>query len=206
MDTNRTAAAYDKIAYHWDSDEFYRENGIAEHERALRFVGSGGHAIDVGCGSSGRIIELLLGHGLQVEGFDISPKMLRLAKLRHPEVEFHLGDITTWEFPKAYDLISAWDSVWHVPLDKQELMLSKLLGALAPGGVLISTTGGVDVPGEASNPDLHGEEIYHAALGLPTVLKVIADAGCVCRHLEYDQPEKDNPGSHVYFIVQKLKV
>jgi RimJ/RimL family protein N-acetyltransferase len=42
--------------------------------------------------------------------------------------------------------------------------------------------------------------MYHATLGIPKTLQVLAEAGCVCRHLEYDQ----HPEAHVYVIAQKL--
>jgi len=204
MTPHQTAETYDKIASFWSGEEFYRENGIAQHRRALQFVsaaadGSGKRqAIDIGCGSSGRIVELLLAEGFETEGLDISAEMIRLARERHPGVVFHQADICTWEFPKRYDFISAWDSIWHVPLAEHEGILQKLCEGLKPGGVLIFTSAGLDEPGEKSN-DLMGQPIYHAALGIPKLLEIVARQGCVCRHLEYDQ----YPEMHVYLIVQK---
>lgn len=42
--------------------------------------------------------------------------------------------------------------------------------------------------------------MYHATLGIPETLDVLAKLGCVCRHLEYDQ----HPELHVYLIAQKF--
>jgi hypothetical protein len=67
MDTRQTAANYDKLASHWANNASIRENGMAQHERAIRFSRGSGHAIDVGCGSSGRIINLLLARRFEVE-------------------------------------------------------------------------------------------------------------------------------------------
>jgi 2-polyprenyl-3-methyl-5-hydroxy-6-metoxy-1,4-benzoquinol methylase len=199
MTPQETAQSYDKIAAHWNGDSFNRLNGIEQHQRALQFVQNKGRAIDIGCGSSGRIIELLLAEGFETEGLDISEEMLRLAQARYPEQRFHHADIREWEFSQRYDLISAWDSIWHAPLEDQEPILKKLCAALEVGGVLIFTSGGLDSPGEATNPFL-GQPLYHAALGIPKLLEIIAACGCICRHLEYDQyPEK-----HLYLIVQKM--
>ena len=192
---------YDKIADHWDGSKFNRGNGIGQHKRALQFSKQSGKSIDIGCGSSGRIIALMLEHGLEVEGLDYSTEMLKHAKTRHPEVVFHHADICEWNFVEQYDFISAWDSIWHVPLEKQELVLRKLCGALADDGVIIFTSGAVDEAGDGSNPFL-GQDLYHAALGIPTLLKVLNDCGCICRHLEND----DWPNSHLYIIAQKKKV
>ena len=198
MTPEQTAASYDKIAGHWDSEKFHRANGIAQHKRALQFVTARGSALDAGCGSSGRIIDLLLSDGFTVEGLDISTEMLRLAKLRHPHVLFHQADICKWTAPHQYDFISAWDSVWHIPLQEQESVLKKICGALNPTGVLIYTAGGLDHPGHITN-SLMGQPIYHAAWAVTDLLRVLDQCGCICRHLEYDQyPEK-----HLYIIAQK---
>jgi 2-polyprenyl-3-methyl-5-hydroxy-6-metoxy-1,4-benzoquinol methylase len=91
MNPQMTAESYDKLASHWNSDEFNRGNGIEQHKRAFRFAGRKRNAIDVGCGSSGRVIDLLISEGFEAEGLDISPEMIRMAKQRHPEVLFHLA-------------------------------------------------------------------------------------------------------------------
>jgi len=205
MNQHETACSYDALADHWNSEEFHRENGIAQHERAIRFSSKSGFAIDIGCGSSGRIIDLLQASGFAVEGLDISQAMLERAQTRHPDVDFHLSDIVTWSFPKNYEFISAWDSVWHVPLEHQEEVLRKLCDGLASEGVLIYTSGGIDAPEEGSNPFL-GQPLYHAALGIPKLLKIVSEMDCVCRHLEYDQAHKDDIGKHLYLIVQKVRV
>jgi SAM-dependent methyltransferase len=197
MEPEQIASNYDRIAEHWAPAAFPAANGIAQHERALRFSHGSGSAIDIGCGGSGRIIELLLRHGFAVEGLELSTRMLELAKSRHPAVRFHHADICTWEFPQRYDFISAWDSIWHVPLERQPAVLKKLCAALNAGGVLIFTSGAVDQPDAITNP-CHGQPLYHAAPGIPQLLRIIDEAGCVCRHLEYDQfPER-----HLYLIVQ----
>ncbi len=200
MEPRETASNYDKIAYHWAGSSFNRVNGIAQHERALKFITAPGTALDIGCGSSGRLIDLLIAHQFAVEGLDLSPEMLALAKKRHPSVIFHHADICTWEAPRRYDFISAWDSIWHVPLAGQRAVLEKICGALQTDGVLIFTSGGLDGPGEVTNPCL-GQPLYTAAPGIPALLRWVEEFGCVCRHLEYDQFP---PEMHLYLIVQKL--
>jgi SAM-dependent methyltransferase len=199
MDPRQTAVSYDKLASHWARDGFLGQNGIAQHERAIRLSRGSGRALDVGCGSTGRFIALLLSRNFEVEGLDISSEMLVHAKKKHPDVVFHHADICTWIAPRNYDFISAWDSIWHVPLDRHAAVLEKLCAALNPSGVLIFTTGAVDTPGDVTNP-CEGQPLYHSALGVSQTLRLIDQCGCVCRHLEQDQfPEK-----HLYLIVQKL--
>ncbi len=200
MTTQETAASYDELAGHWNSEKFCRANGIDQHKRALQFALKKRSAIDVGCGSSGRIIDLLLSGGFSVEGLDISMEMIRLAKLRHPHVLFHHADICEWSFPHKYDFISAWDSVWHVPLQQQRGVLTKLCDALTRNGILIYTTGGLDRPDHITNPCL-GQPLYHAGWAIKDLLRTLDECHCICRHLEFDQfPEK-----HLYVIAQKVE-
>jgi hypothetical protein len=47
--------------------------------------------------------------------------------------------------PGPYDLITAWDSIWHVPLQKQAAVLLKLCHALAEGVVIIFSDASVSL-------------------------------------------------------------
>ena len=83
MTPSDVAKSYDDIAERWNSDTFPRNDGIEQHERAIDFVKEKRAALDVGCGCSGRIIDLLLSHGFTVEGLDLSAQMIALARQRH---------------------------------------------------------------------------------------------------------------------------
>ena len=62
---------------------------------------------------------------------------LRLAKNRHPEIKFQQQDICEWDISEKYDFITAWDSIWHIRLNHQEKVLTKLVSCLNTNGVLI---------------------------------------------------------------------
>ncbi len=127
MTPDKIAAGYNQIADRWVSDAFPLENGIAQHERALSFIDKKGYALEIGCGGNGRFIGLLLRHGFRVEGVDISEKMLSLVRERHSEVTFYHADICSWNMPRKYEFISAWDSIWHIPLSSQKQVLEKII-------------------------------------------------------------------------------
>lgn len=190
---------YDRLAGHWAGEKFNIINGIEQHRHVLNFLKGRGAAIDLGCGSSGRIIGLMLEEDFTtVEGLDFSAAMVGLAREKSPEAEIHCADVCEWRFSRKYDFISGWDGIWHVPLVKQEALLETICAALAPGGVFIFTTGGLDEPGEMTNPFL-GVPLYHATLGIPKTLEVLARCGCILRHFEYDQ----HPETHLVLVVQK---
>lgn len=141
---------------------------------------------------------MLISHGFVTEGLDISEKMLEFARHRHPNQTFYHADICEWQLPQKYDFISAWDSIWHLPLSQQQPVLTKLIDALTPGGVLIFTTGAMEQPSEKTDTAM-GPPMYYSVLGIPETLRLIHKAGAVCRHLEYDQ----YPELHLYLIVHK---
>ncbi|MBB5031101.1 class I SAM-dependent methyltransferase [Prosthecobacter vanneervenii] len=193
------ARSYDEIAHQW-LEPHLETNGMRQHEHALRFrkQQGGGRALDVGCGCHGRFIRLLSQHGYAVEGLDISARMIELARQRHPGVTFHHVDVCQWEPEGAYDFITAWDSIWHLPLVQSAEVITRLCGALAPGGILIFTLGGLDEPGEKQDSSM-GPPMHYSTPGIPQTLQVLASAGCILRHLEYDQ----HPEMHVFVIAQK---
>lgn len=186
------ASAYDQLADRWRDERFSRDNGIAQHRRAVGFLeGAGsGWALNVGCGCNTRFNALLRAEGLDLEGVDISGRMVALAQAADPGVVVHHADICVWEPPRRYRFISAWDSLWHVPLDAQRRVMAKLLSALEPGGVFLFTAGGLDAPGEHWDANM-GPSVYYSTLGIPGLLAAIAEADCRLGHLEFDQyPEK----------------
>lgn len=197
MEPSETGAHYDRVAL-WYRQNVAADYGLAALKRALKFVPARRAALDVGCGSEGRFLGVMKQEGFQAEGMDISSEMVRLVRERHPEVPLYAADICVWELPRQYSLITAWDSTFHLPLDRQEPVLRKLCAGLAPGGVLLFTCGGTEEPGEIAG-GFAGEAFEYSTLGVGENLRLLRDCGCACRHLEYDQyPEK-----HVCVIAQK---
>ena len=92
MQPAEIAKSYDAIAHQW-LEPFLETNGIHQHEHALQFRPPGGTALDVGSGCSGRFIRLLETKGYQVEGLDLSPQMIALAKTRNLKIRFHHADV-----------------------------------------------------------------------------------------------------------------
>ena len=190
--------AYNQITHRWEGETFNRQNGIEQHERALGFAHGRGWALDLGCGSTGRLIDLLLQAGFDVEGVDVSAEMLTLARQKHPQLTFYQQDICEWTLPRQYDFITAWDSIWHIPLDQQERVITKIVNSLNKGGIFIFSFGGTLEAGEHKNNAM-GPEVYYATLGTNGFLALLMRLDCLCRHLEYDQ----HPELHTYTIVEK---
>lgn len=189
---------YDKIAEWWDNYHQDSEYGLSQLEKAISYCKSTDSALDVGCGSGGRLIRKLEHHGFKVTGMDTSEKMIDLALSHHPLVDFLVADICTWKPHQKFDLIVAWDSIFHLPFSMQVPVLSKLCGMLQKDGILAYTFG--DGYGEHQS-EWHNQQFYYSTIGINQNLKVIMENSCECRHLELDQ----FPQKHVFIIAKKMK-
>lgn len=138
---DETRAAYDLVAedYHrllrghlsgnpWDRamlDAFVAE------------MPAGGKVIDVGCGP-GRITSYLRGHGLDIDGLDLSPRMIQVAERVCPGVRFSVGSMT--DLPSgsgSLDGLVAWYSIIHVPPPHLPEVLDEFNRVLRPGAAVL---------------------------------------------------------------------
>jgi ubiquinone/menaquinone biosynthesis C-methylase UbiE len=56
--------------------------------------------VEVGCGD-GHVAAYLAARGLLIEGLDLSPEMVQVAKLAYPQLRFHVGDALALPFDDA---------------------------------------------------------------------------------------------------------
>ncbi len=198
MKPQQTAKRYDRIASWWKEHMKDSKYGVSQLRQAIQLTENRGFALDIGCGSEGRFIDVMLHSNFNVEGLDISQNMIELAKTRHPNVKFYTGDICAWKLPRKYDLISAWDSTFHLPIESQKPVLKKICDGLAKDGVFIFTCGEAEV--KEITGSFAGEQFYYSTLGLPEFMRLLDCFGCQIKHLEYDQYSK----VHIYIIAQKI--
>lgn len=198
MKPTEIGKAYNQITHLWESNDFDINNGIEQHKRAVTFAKGRGHALDIGCGCTGRFIELLLDEGFSPAGIDVSADMLDIARQRHPNINFVQADICEYSLDEKYDFITAWDSIWHIPLAEQRNVLTKIVASLNVGGVFILSFGGTTKEGSHTDSFM-GPEVYYSSLGTNSFLQLFIELGCVIRHLEFDQ----HPELHAYLIVEK---
>jgi ubiquinone/menaquinone biosynthesis C-methylase UbiE len=104
----RHALAFDAVAGDYDA---YRPGYPAELvDAALRRagLGAGRRVLEIGCGT-GKLTELLVARGLEIDAVDPGAAMLEAARRRlrdNPNVTFHLGRFEEVELPEdAYDAV-----------------------------------------------------------------------------------------------------
>ena len=102
--------------------------------------------VDLGCGtgnSTARLRERW--PAAHVTGVDSSPEMLARARADRPDADWLLADIAHWSPPAPVDVVYSNAALHWV--DAHERLLPRLLGCLAPGGVLA-----VQVPANDAAP------------------------------------------------------
>jgi SAM-dependent methyltransferase len=93
--------------------------------------------LDVACGT-GRHLECLREHYL-VQGVDISPQFVRIARRRNPGVRIWRGDMTKLGLPPAFDVVVClFSSIGYVQTAARlEKAVCSMAEALSPKGILV---------------------------------------------------------------------
>lgn len=130
----KTAHYYDLI--YRDKDYAAEVNTILKliHEYGLP---NGDQLLDVACGT-GHHIQYLKEH-FNVQGLDLNPELLEIARQRNPEVPFHEGDMIDFDLGKKFDVITClFSSIGYVKtLQNLRLAIDTMRAHLKPDGLLI---------------------------------------------------------------------
>jgi SAM-dependent methyltransferase len=135
-DYARSAEYYDLI-YEAAGKDYARES---QHVHALiqRNTRTRGRALlDVACGTGGHLAYLR--EQYTVEGLDLSPEMLAIARKKHPDVVLHRADLTSFDLGRRFDAVVCLFSA--IAYAHTVAMLHQAVRTMArhlhPGGVLI---------------------------------------------------------------------
>ena len=107
--------------------------------KALFSLGSGGRALDFGCGV-GRLTCAMAPHFSEVVGLDLSPGMLTEARKESTKRALNniIYDLSTEESkfaPGIYDFVHSYLVLQHIPVSKGEDIIKKMLVSLKVQGV-----------------------------------------------------------------------
>lgn len=146
---------YNKNALRWAStktDSFFHEQGL---RKLVDRLNEGDSVIDIGC-AYGIHAPLFLGIGrkLKYEGFDISEKMIELARSRYPQLSFQVADILDKKSlpSKKYNAFWAGAVLMHIPIEQWDEMFNNIEGLVNSDGLGYFTLPTVR-PNEVSDED-----------------------------------------------------
>ncbi len=93
--------------------------------------------LDVACGTGSHMRYLKADY--EVEGLDVNPDMVRIARQRHPDVAIHEADMVRFDLDKHFDaVICLFSSIAYVgTVNSLHRAVATMAAHVRPGGVLI---------------------------------------------------------------------
>lgn len=93
--------------------------------------------LDAGCGA-GRMSRYVADRGVAVQGIDLSPGMVSMARRDHPDLTFSVASLSALPFPRrSFAGVLLWYSTIHTPLDEQPGIYAEVARVLRPGGYVL---------------------------------------------------------------------
>jgi len=133
---SKSAQYYDEIYASINKD--YPSEVKKAHKIIQKYKESKGKALlDVACGTGAHAG--LLSKYYQIEGLDLDPQMLSVARKKHPKIRFHEADMTDFDLGRQYDVIVClFSSIGYVKTKPRLQKAIKTMNQhLLPGGVLL---------------------------------------------------------------------
>lgn len=172
--------AYDDIAETYAGKRSADENELERLERLLGRYPESARILDVGCGQGAPILTRIA-RAAEAIGVDFSRGQLELATDNAPTAALLQGDMTALPVrDEAFDAVTAFHSLIHVPLDHHQRVLEEFARILRPDGHLLLTEGsgawqganpdwldsGVEMQWEIAGPDATKEQLRAAGFSV----------------------------------------
>lgn len=188
---------YDRIAARFDAA---RGRGLMEREYLEALTArlpAGGSVLDLGCGAGEPLAGYFIRKGFSVTGVDGSPGMIALCRERFPAMTWLQADMRGLALGRRFGAVVAWDSFFHLSMDDQRAMFPVFAAHLAPGGLLLFTSGPAE--GHAAGR-VEGEELTYSSLSPEEYRRLLADQG-----LEVLLHKAEDPacGGHTVWLARR---
>ena len=142
MQTNQPMQdRYEKMVEYYDALYAFKDYGD-EANKLHQFIlenkrSRGVTLLDLACGTGQHLFHLK--EYYQVEGLDLNPQMLAIARNRCADIPFHQGNMLDFDLGRHFDVITClFSSIGYVKnLNELKQAIKNMVLHLAPGGVLI---------------------------------------------------------------------
>lgn len=130
----KSAEFYDAI-YSWK--DYASEAELVRGFIAANTRAAGTTLLDVACGT-GHHAQYLAEY-FRVEGLDLDPELLKVARKRCPDIPFHLADMVEFDLGRQFDAVTCLFSAigYAVTVEKLNRTLRHIANHLLPGGVAV---------------------------------------------------------------------
>lgn len=117
--------------------------------------------LELGCGS-GLFTIPLKQQGLNIEGLEISPEMIKLTQNKEPDLKLHQGDMRSYNLQRSFDAILILSSTLTLLQNHQEMnqCLQRSHKQLKPGGIffLELPNHAVEIKKSSQTQEVHSNE------------------------------------------------
>ena len=164
--------SYNNIANEWNS---FRNNTklhkyVIEFEKHLK---SNAYILDLGCGTGYPNMTYLNEQGHFVHGIDMSEEMISYAiDLKLANTSFELINFLDFNHDKKFDGILAFDSLFHLSIDKHEEAFKKVSKLINKDGYFMFTHGKKEGTVEGT---MYGEPFYYSTLDSDRMINILIE-------------------------------
>jgi ubiquinone/menaquinone biosynthesis C-methylase UbiE len=132
----QSAEYYDEIYASTGKD--YNKEANKTHRLIQKYIKSSGNSLlDVACGTGQHAA--LLGKYYQVEGLDLDPNILSIARKKYRKIRFHHGDMVNFKLNNKFDaIVCLFSSIGYVrTINRLNKAIKTMVQHLLPAGVLL---------------------------------------------------------------------
>ncbi len=184
------ATGYDKIV-----DTYVRQFGQSiVRDRKLQELAHHlpprARVLDLGCGAGLPVVRNLVASGFEVTGVDGSAGQIEQARRNVPEARFIQNDMMAVGFPAgAFDAVSAFYSITHVPRDEHAALLRRIAEWLTPGGRFLASFGTTALDGWIG--EWLGTPMFFSHHDSAVATQLVLDAGLRLERTEVLQQDNE---------------
>ena len=163
----------------------------------------GARVLDVGCGDGRRTMATLrdADPSLDVVGLDFSRVQLGLAREAVPGARLVQADMTALPFRgQAFDALSAYHSVFHVPRTEHPTVYAEFARVLRPGGCVLMTVGSGRAESTQRDWLGSGHAMFWSTPGPAVTKSQLRKAGF---SIEWERRVDDPLGSTALFVLAR---
>lgn len=202
----RTRAAYDTVADDYaalvrtELDDKPLDRAMLA---AFAELAGDGRVVEVGCGP-GRIAAHLHGLGVTVEGVDLSPRMVELARQAYPHLTFTTAAMTALETRDAELAgLVAWYSIIHTPPHALPGVFAEFHRVVAPGAPVLLAFQSGDRRVHIDHAYGHDLDLDAYRIPLATVEDGLAAAGLVVDSRHVREPVDWERDRQAYVLARR---
>lgn len=149
----------------------------------------GRDVLDIGCGPGRPLATYLSERRCRMTGVDGAQAMCALFAQALPDAEVVEADMRGLALGRRFDILLAWDSLFHLTPTDQRAMFATFAAHARPRAVLLFTTGPEALEGSGMAA---GAPVYHASLSPQGYTEALNAAGFEVLDVRLNDPDCDH--------------